>query len=210
MSAADAHRRLLFGGEPDLEAACRKMLGEAGYVVEGAPWPPAASPPAEGKTGEVGGGHEESAPRPTAAVFLLTQGPFEDLRLDQLAGLLRGLTEPGAAVIVCAPGPRGPGHLADAERAALLSTFVRGRARELGPGRRVNLIVPGPIGSAGAPQPTSLLGRTGEARDVAAAVTFLLSDGSRFITGAVLPVDGGAALRWSVDGVGDPGSGDPG
>ncbi|OYV48102.1 MAG: short-chain dehydrogenase, partial [Acidocella sp. 20-58-15] len=35
------------------------------------------------------------------------------------------------------------------------------------------------------------LGRIGQPRDVAAAIAFLASDDAAFITGAMLPVDGG-------------------
>ena len=38
------------------------------------------------------------------------------------------------------------------------------------------------------------LGRMGEASDVADVVSFLLGDGGRYISGAVIPVDGGLAL----------------
>jgi NAD(P)-dependent dehydrogenase (short-subunit alcohol dehydrogenase family) len=38
------------------------------------------------------------------------------------------------------------------------------------------------------------LGRLGEPEDVADAVTFLLSDEASWITGTVLPVDGGSLL----------------
>nr|WP_255407326.1 SDR family oxidoreductase [Blastococcus haudaquaticus] len=39
------------------------------------------------------------------------------------------------------------------------------------------------------------LGRVGEAYEVAAVVTWLLSDASSYVTGAVIPVDGGRAAR---------------
>jgi NAD(P)-dependent dehydrogenase (short-subunit alcohol dehydrogenase family) len=39
------------------------------------------------------------------------------------------------------------------------------------------------------------LGRYGEPEEIAAAVAFLCSDDARFITGAILPVDGGSRAR---------------
>jgi 3-oxoacyl-[acyl-carrier protein] reductase len=38
------------------------------------------------------------------------------------------------------------------------------------------------------------LGRFGEPTDIAAAVTFLASEEAGYVTGAVLPVDGGMAM----------------
>ncbi|HEX9728665.1 MAG TPA: 3-oxoacyl-ACP reductase FabG [Gemmatimonadales bacterium] len=68
----------------------------------------------------------------------------------------------------------------------------------------VNVVAPGFIDTAmtrGLPDAArrraverTPLGRTGTAEDVAAAVHFLCSDGAAFITGAVLPVDGGQLL----------------
>jgi NAD(P)-dependent dehydrogenase (short-subunit alcohol dehydrogenase family) len=66
---------------------------------------------------------------------------------------------------------------------------------------RVNVIAPGPIKVGYSPPPghpahtyqinNTFLGRTGLPREVACAALFLASDESSYITGAVLPVDGG-------------------
>jgi len=75
-------------------------------------------------------------------------------------------------------------------------------------GLRVNVIAPGLIATpmsrraqedpaiqARLPQLQPLTGAMGAPEDVAAAAIFLLSDEARFITGAVLPVDGGWTVR---------------
>ncbi|MGZ8581322.1 MAG: SDR family NAD(P)-dependent oxidoreductase [Actinomycetota bacterium] len=73
---------------------------------------------------------------------------------------------------------------------------------------RVNAVAPGPIATSFIPggdlrSPEAwafmsqrlLVDRVGEPQDVAAAVSFLLSDDASFITGAQLPVDGGWLTR---------------
>ena len=81
-------------------------------------------------------------------------------------------------------------------------------ARRCGPGLRVNAIAPGfflatqnrgvlvhPDGSyterARAVVARTPMGRFGEPTELAGALVFLASDASAFVTGAVLPVDGG-------------------
>lgn len=75
-------------------------------------------------------------------------------------------------------------------------------------GIRVNAVAPGPIATTFVPggdlrspeawafmRDRLLVGRVGEPEDVAAAISFLLSDEASFITGVQLPVDGGWLTR---------------
>ena len=95
---------------------------------------------------------------------------------------------------------------------ANLAAYVAGKAGIIGltkvaaldyagQGIRVNVVAPGPILThhlqAAGPQAQRLadqstpMGRTGHAAEVASAVLWLCSPGSSFITGAVVPIDGG-------------------
>lgn len=89
--------------------------------------------------------------------------------------------------------------------------LVRSLAVEWAPERiRVNAVAPGTIvtemakefiatGYATAESMAARvpMGHSGQPADIAATVAFLLSDGAAYITGAVVPVDGG----WAVNGV---------
>lgn len=55
-------------------------------------------------------------------------------------------------------------------------------------------IFPSPEAAVGAVVELTPLGRLGEPSDIADVVVFLASDGSRFITGAGIPVDGGMGM----------------
>ncbi len=96
------------------------------------------------------------------------------------------------------------GELFAATKGAIMA-FTKSLARSLAPSVRVNCVAPGWIktkwgeGASEKWQETAvnqaLLGRWGTPDDVAAAVRFLASPSSGFITGCVMPVNGG--LRQS-------------
>ena len=103
-------------------------------------------------------------------------------------------------------GGRGsPGQANYAAAKAGLLGLSRSVARELAP-RNVtcNVVAPGPIVTAmtdglseewqAAAQEAVPLGRFGEPEEVGAVVTFLCSDLAGYVTGALVPVDGGLGM----------------
>ncbi|HEY0451889.1 SDR family oxidoreductase [Actinophytocola sp.] len=82
---------------------------------------------------------------------------------------------------------------------AALAALTRGWAAEFSPrGVRVNTIAPGPAYTGGAAADriaalgeTTLLARAAQAEEIATVIAFLASPASGYITGAVIPADGG-------------------
>ena len=98
-----------------------------------------------------------------------------------------------------------PGHAPYVASKSAIAGLTRTWARELGPlGITVNAVSPGYINTAmNETTPTGIveqvvsatpLGRIGEPDDVARVFLWLSSDGAAFVTGAVIPVDGGLIL----------------
>ncbi|MEX2293173.1 MAG: 3-oxoacyl-ACP reductase FabG [Acidimicrobiales bacterium] len=115
----------------------------------------------------------------------------------------------GRIVVVSSVGAYmgAPGQSNYAASKAGLIGLTRAIAREYGPrGITANVVAPGPIDTdmlatmpedrravLGAQVP---VGRIGSPHEVAAAVTFLASEPAGFITGAVVPVDGGIGMGF--------------
>jgi 3-oxoacyl-[acyl-carrier protein] reductase len=112
----------------------------------------------------------------------------------------------GARSVVGKPGLENPSILAYTSTKGALETLVKNWAAILGPsGIRVNAVAPGVIDTdmsnftkteAGREVALGIqaLKRLGKPEDVADVVTFIASDGARWITGASIPVDGGSKL----------------
>ena len=125
------------------------------------------------------------------------------------------LRKPGAVVVnISAPQALLPLASQAHVCAAKAGVDMLGRVLAIewgGDGIRINSVIPGPIENTEgmarlAPSPEAMrsiaasvpLGRLGTSRDVANLVMFLASPWAAYITGAVIPVDGG----WSTSGAG--------
>ncbi len=184
----------------DLSAALKKIAGELGLfdiLICGA----AGNFPALA-TGMSASGFKAVVDIDLLGTFNACRAAFEHLR------------KPGGAVInISAPQASLPmayqSHVCAGK--AGVDMITRTLAIEWGPlGMRVNAIAPGPIaGTEGmkrlTPTPemaASLAGavplrRYGEKKEIAELALFLASDAAKYITGAVVPCDGGVSLLGS-------------
>ncbi|MBO1419011.1 SDR family oxidoreductase [Streptomyces sp. FH025] len=149
-------------------------------------------------------------------------GPIEEVALDEVDRVLEvNVRAPLLYVQAAAPHLAEGGRIVSigscialrvafsgaalyATSKAALIGLTKGLARELGPrGITVNLVHPGPIDtdmnpgdgpSADLQRGFTALGRYGTAEEVAAAVSYLVGEGGRYVTGAELSVDGGFAV----------------
>ena len=133
------------------------------------------------------------------SAFFVTRRAIPHLRATGRGSIVNNLS-----LSVQTGGSGGGGPYAAAKGA--LHVMTRTLARELAPQVRVNGIMPGVV-ATGHHETFSTparmedyrrqtpLGRNGQAEEIADVVLFLASDASRFMTGALLDINGGRFLR---------------
>jgi len=119
-----------------------------------------------------------------------------------VAALAPGMAERGHGCIVSLDSMAGhvglAGGAAYGATKAALSAMTRAWAAEFSAaGVRVNAVAPGPVYTGASAERTgrlagtTLLGRAAQPGEIAEVIAFLASDRASYITGAVIPVDGG-------------------
>jgi len=119
------------------------------------------------------------------------------------AAIAPKMAERGRGVIINLGSMAGQigmaGSAAYSATKAALASLTRSWAAEYSPaGVRINTIAPGPAYTGGASRErltalgaTTLLARAAEAQEIGDVIAFLASPAAGYITGAVIPVDGG-------------------
>jgi len=110
----------------------------------------------------------------------------------------------GGGAVVALTSDHTTGNLPYGASKGALDRLVISAARELGPlGISANVLNPGPIDTGWMEEefeaeliPAHPLGRIGTPRDIAAVVSFLLSDEGRWVSGQLLHADGGFSARY--------------
>jgi 3alpha(or 20beta)-hydroxysteroid dehydrogenase len=152
----------------------------------------------------------------------VTPGDFARVQDVNVVGALLGtnalvpLMRPGASIVNIGSLAALQGHYAVAYTASkwALRGLTHAACLELGPrGIRVNIVHPGfidtpmtesaPAQFRSASIDSAPLGRAGASPEVASVVTFLLSDAASFVSGAEIPVDGGASSHGGAKAVSD-------
>jgi 3-oxoacyl-[acyl-carrier protein] reductase len=165
--------------------------------------------------GRLDGWVNNAGVQPVALLTEMTSSDFDEVVAGNVATVFRGtqaaaqhMPEGGAIVNVASIEALQPavGHSHYVASKAAVVAHTRAAAVELAPaGVRVNAVAPGLIDRAGLgdawPEGVARwlaacpLGRLGHPEDVGDACLFLLSAASRWVTGAVLVVDGGVLAR---------------
>jgi NAD(P)-dependent dehydrogenase (short-subunit alcohol dehydrogenase family) len=120
-----------------------------------------------------------------------------------VAALVPGMVERGSGSVISIDSMAGhvglAGGAAYGATKASMTALSRAWAAEFSPGGiRINTVAPGPVYSEGAnPErikalgATTLLGRAAQVGEIAEVIAFLASPKASYITGALIPVDGG-------------------
>jgi NAD(P)-dependent dehydrogenase (short-subunit alcohol dehydrogenase family) len=120
-----------------------------------------------------------------------------------VAALVPGMVQRGSGSVISIDSMAGhvglAGGAAYGATKASMTALSRSWAAEFSPaGVRINTVAPGPVYSDGAnPErikqlgTTTLLGRAAHVDEIAEVIAFLASPKASYITGALIPVDGG-------------------
>jgi NAD(P)-dependent dehydrogenase (short-subunit alcohol dehydrogenase family) len=130
--------------------------------------------------------------------FVVTQRAIPHLRQSVNAAIVNNLT-----LSIQTGGANGAGPYASAKGG--IQVLTRTLARELAPNIRVNAVMPGVIETRHheLTKPEQMeryrtetpLARNGRTAEVAEVIVFLASDAARFVSGALVDINGGRFLR---------------